>query len=37
MIGAIIGDIVGSRYEFDNIKTKDFDLLTYQREVDRCF
>ena len=22
MIGAIIGDIVGSIYEFDNIKTK---------------
>ena len=28
MIGAIIGDIVGSRFEFDNIKTKDFDLFT---------
>jgi type I restriction enzyme M protein len=27
MIGAIIGDIVGSRFEFDNIKTKDFDLF----------
>jgi ADP-ribosylglycohydrolase len=26
MIGAIIGDIVGSRFEFHNIKTKDFDL-----------
>ena len=27
MIGAIIGDIVGSRFEFDenNIKTKEFD------------
>ncbi len=24
MIGAIIGDIVGSVYEFDQIKTKDF-------------
>ena len=24
MLGAIIGDIVGSIYEFDNIKTKDF-------------
>lgn len=24
MLGAIIGDIVGSVYEFDNIKTKDF-------------
>jgi ADP-ribosylglycohydrolase len=27
MIGAIIGDIVGSIYEFDNIKTKDFELF----------
>lgn len=24
MLGAIIGDIVGSKYEFNNIKTKDF-------------
>ncbi len=28
MIGAIIGDIVGSRFEWNNIKSKDFDLLT---------
>ncbi|MGM9614790.1 MAG: ADP-ribosylglycohydrolase family protein [Oscillospiraceae bacterium] len=28
MIGAIIGDIVGSRYEFDNIKTKKFPLFS---------
>lgn len=28
MIGAIIGDIVGSRFEFDNIKTKHFELFT---------
>ena len=28
MLGAIIGDIVGSIYEFDNIKTKEFDFLT---------
>ncbi len=28
MIGAIIGDIVGSRYEFNNIKTKEFPLLS---------
>ena len=28
MIGAIIGDIVGSVYEFDNIKTKDFPLFS---------
>lgn len=27
MIGAIIGDIVGSRFEFDNVKTKNFDLF----------
>ncbi|HOP56879.1 MAG TPA: ADP-ribosylglycohydrolase family protein [Bacillota bacterium] len=27
MIGAIIGDIVGSVYEFNNIKTKDFELF----------
>lgn len=32
MLGAIIGDIVGSRFEWNNIKTKDFDLLTY-----KCF
>jgi len=31
MIGAIAGDIVGSVYEFHNIKTKDFPLFT-----DRC-
>ena len=29
MIGAIIGDIAGSRFEWHNIKKKDFDLLTY--------
>ena len=28
MIGAIIGDIVGSRFEFNNIKKKEFDLFT---------
>lgn len=28
MIGSIIGDIVGSIYEFHNIKTKDFPLFT---------
>ena len=27
MLGAIIGDYVGSVYEFDNIKTKDFPLF----------
>ncbi len=28
MLGAIIGDIVGSRFEWKNIKSKEFDLLT---------
>ena len=32
MLGAIIGDIVGSRFEWNNIKTKDFKFLTY-----KCF
>ena len=32
MIGAIVGDIVGSIYEWDNIKTKDFPLFQ-----DDCF
>lgn len=32
MLGAIVGDVVGSRFEFDNIKTKDFDLFR-----DECF
>ncbi|MEK4853363.1 N-6 DNA methylase [Paenibacillus sp. FSL H7-0756] len=32
MIGAIIGDIVGSRFEWDNHRSKDFDFLTY-----KCF
>ena len=32
MLGAIIGDIVGSVYEWDNIKTKDFPLFD-----ERCF
>lgn len=27
MLGAIIGDIIGSKYEFQNIKTKDFPLF----------
>ena len=29
MLGAITGDIVGSVYEFDNIKTTEFDLFCY--------
>ena len=28
MIGAIIGDVVGSRFEFNNIKVKEFTLVT---------
>lgn len=28
MVGAILGDIIGSRHEFNNIKTKDFKLFT---------
>ena len=28
MLGAIVGDIVGSRFEYNNIKRKDFELLT---------
>ena len=32
MLGAIIGDIVGSRFEFNNHRSKDFDLFT-----DDCF
>ena len=32
MLGAIIGDIVGSRFEFNNNKSKDFELFT-----DDCF
>ena len=27
MLGAIFGDMAGSIYEWDNIKTKDFPLL----------
>lgn len=27
MIGAIVGDIAGSRFEFHNRKTKEFSLL----------
>lgn len=31
MIGAIVGDIAGSRFEWDNIKTKDFELFDDRR------
>ena len=29
MYGAIIGDIVGSKYEFNNIRTKDFPFISH--------
>ena len=32
MIGAIIGDIVGSRFEFNNHRDKNFELFT-----EECF
>ena len=28
MLGAVIGDIIGSPYEFHNIKTKNFSLFS---------
>lgn len=33
MIGAIIGDIVGSRFEFNNHRSKDFELFTDECQV----
>ena len=33
MIGAIVGDIAGSRFEFHNRKTKDFTLLVSRDDV----
>jgi len=33
MLGAIIGDTIGSVHEFDPIKTKDFGLLGSQNEI----
>ena len=30
MLGAIIGDTVGSRYEWHNHRSKDFEFLTYK-------
>ena len=32
MLGAIIGDVVGSRFEWNNHRSKDFELFT-----DECF
>lgn len=33
MLGAIIGDIVGSRFEWNNNRNKQFDFLTYKCSV----
>ena len=33
MLGAIIGDVVGSRFEFNNIKTKKFDLFDKRCQI----
>ena len=33
MIGAIIGDIVGSRFEFNNYRSKEFELFTKECRV----
>lgn len=33
MIGAIVGDIAGSRFEWNNIKTKEFELLASRCKV----
>lgn len=30
MLGAIIGDIAGSCFEWHNYKSKDFEFLTYK-------
>ena len=32
MLGALIGDIAGSRFEWNNIKTKEFELFTHRCE-----
>ena len=32
MLGAIVGDVVGSRFEWNNNRSKDFEFLTY-----KCF
>ncbi len=33
MYGAILGDIVGSRFEFNNLKSKDFEFITKESEI----
>ena len=34
MIGAIVGDIAGSRFEFCNLKSKEFVLLAAEDEAE---
>lgn len=36
MIGAIVGDIAGSRFEFDNHKSKDFELFVLCGKLNGC-
>lgn len=33
MLGAILGDIIGSRFEFNNLKSKEFDLFTDESKL----
>ena len=33
MIGAVLGDIIGSRHEFNNIKTKNFPLFSEKSKM----
>ena len=33
MLGAIVGDIVGSVYEFDNPRSQDFSLFTERSHI----
>ena len=35
MLGAIVGDMVGSVYEFDNHRSKEFELLQERSHSDR--
>jgi ADP-ribosyl-[dinitrogen reductase] hydrolase len=33
MLGAIAGDVIGSRFEFNNHRSRDFDLFVDQSSV----
>lgn len=35
MIGAIVGDVAGSRFEFNNHKSKEFDLFVTCKPFDK--